>query len=225
MSMTVLYRLCPEGNPLKQRPIRPKLNLISACFHSFIKAFETVCPKVWFLVDKPSDELMEIVEGCPFPFKVETFRFGDWGSGNKGTFYRQLDIASGLEGKVFFLEDDYYFLPEAGKAIDEALDSLAFLTPYDHPGYYTEEGHRYKREVRIAGNRHWQTVKDTTLTFATHANLVKHEIETMKFFGWVDVKLWAELSKRHQLWSPIPSLATHMETPYLSPVIDWQSRW
>lgn len=225
MSMTVLYRLCPEGNPLKQRPIQPKLNLILTCFQSFVQAFESVHPKVWFLVDKPNDKLMEIVEGCPFPYKVETFRFGDWGSGNEGTFKRQVEIAAELEGKVFFLEDDYYLLPEAGKVIAEALDTLEVLTPYDHPGYYTEEGHRYRREIKIASNRHWQTVKDTTLTFATHADMVRQEIEVMKSCGWVDIKLWVELSKRHQLWAPIPSLATHMETPYLSPVINWQGKW
>jgi hypothetical protein len=43
----------------------------------------------------------------------------------------------------------------------------------------------------------------------------------MKLFGWADEPMWKEITKDHSLVQAVPSLATHMETPYLAPNIDW----
>lgn len=214
--------MCPEGNPNKQRPHNMnKMEVVRYCYDSVIKAFPD--SHITFLIDKPNIEIMELVEECPNPHDYEIFHFENWSDGNVGTFHRQLELACDKD-KVLLTEDDYYYLPEAGKIIEEALDSLEFLTPYDHPGYYYESDHDYKRNVALVGDRHWQTVSSTCLTFATRGESIKEVIDTMKGYGWQDHFMWLELTEKHQLWSPIPSLATHMETPYLASNFLWLNK-
>lgn len=219
--MNVLYRMCGSGSTTKHRPQdMDKSQLVQTCYNSFITAFMDVQPHVTFLIDKPTLDLVKLADACPFQHDIEIFHFGDFNEGNIGTFHRQLDLAENMD-KVLFLEDDYYFLPDAGKIINEALEVFDFLTPYDHPGYYNEPVHHYKREVEVAVGRHWQTVISTCLTFAGHGNTIKGIKDVMKDFGWADHPMWVEITKHYKLWSPIPSLATHMEVEYLSPNVSW----
>lgn len=217
--MHIIYRMCPEGNPNKERPQNmSKMELIKVCFDSVIKAFPNA--EYTFLIDKPSVEIVDLADSCPRPHSIETTHHEDWGTGNMMSFRRQLEIAVGLD-KVLLLEDDYYFNEGSGEIIESALDELQFLTPYDHPGYYTEDIHSYKRHVRMAGNHHWQNVTSTCLTFASKGEHIKRVKGTMEEFGWADHPMWSELTKLYDLWSPIPSLATHMETPFIAPKMEW----
>jgi hypothetical protein len=212
--------MCPEGNPNKKRPSNlSKMELVKYCYESVITAFPR--SEITFLVDKPNLELINLIDSCPNLHTIATFHFGSWDEGNIGTFHNQLDLAVKDGGKVLLLEDDYFFLPGAEYIIENALDKLEFLTPYDHPGYYTEDIHNYKREIIVAGGHHWQTITSTTLTFATTSKALENVIETMKKYGWQDHNMWLEITKNHKLYSPIPSLATHMESPYLAPAINW----
>lgn len=217
--MRIIYRMCPEGNPAKQRPRgMNKMSVISLCLESVEKAFPGV--HITFLIDKPNLEIVQLADSSPNPHKIETFHFGSWEDGNIGTFHRQLDLAADME-KVLLLEDDYYFVKGAGKKIEKVLGELEFLTPYDHPGYYTEDIHNYKRQVRVVGGHHWQTVDSTTLSFASTGQAIRGVMDTMKEHGWRDHYMWLEITKDHKLWSPMPSLATHMEAPFLAPAVDW----
>jgi hypothetical protein len=223
--MHVLYRLCPYGNILKRRPVTGgKQGLIECCYPSFLKAFEKIRPQVVFILDKPNPWLVDLVSSCPFPHQIESYAYPDLSQGNTQTFHRQLDLAADMD-KVFFLEDDYYLLPECGEALEKAIDELEVVTPYDHPGYYSEQQHDYPRTVKVVGNHHWQTVSSTCLTFATIGKFIKQEIDCMKKYGWADHPMWLDLTQRHKLWAPIPSLATHMEIEVLAPVVDWWHRW
>jgi len=38
------------------------------------------------------------------------------------------------------------------------------------------------------------------------------------YYGW----RYLLLGKKMYLWSPIPSIATHLEREYISPTIDWE---
>jgi hypothetical protein len=62
----------------------------------------------------------------------------------------------------------------------------------------------------------------------------KHELANLHVHGsdWFRIKTWLKtwfwgyravlLGKRYRLWTPLPSLATHMESSGLSPCIDWE---
>lgn len=220
--MLIIYRLCPEGNPNKSRPIWPKIELIKVCFKSVIEAFKGTNVKFHFILDKITPELIQIVKSCPFESTIEPFREPSWEIGNEVTYFRQLDIASDTKESVLLLEDDYYFLPHSGEVIINALKELDFITPYDHIGYYTERKHDYSKQVKLVGDYHWMKVIDTTLTFgARSGELIKDNLEKFKSDSVWDEHIWKELSS-YSLWCPIPSLATHMETDYLAPSIKWE---
>jgi len=219
--MVIVYRLCPEGNPLKKRPIWPKMDLVTTCFKSVMEAFKGTQTTFHFILDKATPELIALVKSCPFQYVIEPFREPSWEIGNEVTYFRQLDIASETTDKVLLLEDDYYFLQDTGKTLINALDELDFVTPYDHPGYYTEHKHDYLKEVRLVGDYHFMKIIDTTLTFgARSGKLIKDNLAEFKSNSVWDEKIWKKLAN-YGLWCPIPSLATHMETDYLAPSIKW----
>lgn len=215
--MIIIYRACSQGNPSKNRPITPKVELVRRCFGSFLKAFDGVECEVRILLDKPTNEFREIFKG----FKVEESYYADFNEGNIRSFHRQLDIACESDHPDFLLiEDDYYFLPHAGKVIEG--NALSFYTPYDHPRHYDEDGHMNERQlITVDNNWHWRTIKSTTLTFGGKTDFLRDEVATMKKYGWADHPMWVDVTQRVALWSPIPSLATHMEVEHLSFCIDW----
>jgi len=212
--MFIVYRACSTGNPNKNRPIEgDKIDLVRACFGSFKEAFKGVKYDLVCLLDKPTPELREIFKDE----ETEESHYAYFAEGNVGSFHRQIELA--LErGKCYmFIEDDYFFLPGSGKILEKAVQELPFLTPYDHPRYYDEKTHEYPREVILSAGHHWQSVISTTLTFGGgYGELVK-EADTMRKHGWADHSMWVDITGRRKLYSPIPTLASHMETEHLSP--------
>lgn len=108
--------------------------------------------------------------------------------------------------------------------------------------------HRYKSEI-IFEKRHWRTVTSTCCTFLTTKSTLKETLEYFKLYPTLyDHGMWVCLTKlrrRHwnklmtlkmytfglthlllgksyKLWSPIPSIATHMSKLHIAPGIDWQ---
>ncbi len=219
--MLIVYRACSTGNPQKIRPIEGKFELVKTCFNSFLKAFQDVDCKLVILLDKPTMEFRELFKG----FEVEETYYSNFTEGNIYSFHRQIDLANESKDNFFFIEDDYFFLPSSGKIIEKALtdpDMInGFLTPYDHPGYYSEETHNYKKEVKLLGGHHFQSVISTTLTFGGKYKSLVNEAQTMKKYGWTDHPMWCDITQRVPLYAPIPTLATHMETPYLAPGVNW----
>lgn len=213
--MYVVYRACSKGNPLKERPIKDKFELVKVCFSSFLRAFRGVDYKLTILLDKPNSDFRELFKG----YDVEESYYSDFTEGNTKSFHRQIDLALKRKDKFFFIEDDYFFLPSAGKILSKV--DLPFFTPYDHPRYYDEEIHKYKKDVVISGNHHWQSVISTTLTFGGRYESLVSEADTMKKYGWMDHSMWCDITQRASLFSAVPSLATHMETPHLAPLIKW----
>jgi hypothetical protein len=196
------------------------MDLIRVCFKSVIDAFEGW--KFHFVIDKPNYEIMELIESCPYPYEIETVNVEGWQEGNFATYLKLLTIGKDLNEPMMLVEDDYYFLPQAGSRIAKALLECQFITPYDHPMYYIEEKHKYPREIKVIGDQHWGTIIDTTLTFGVQSGqLIKDNWDIFTGHSVWDEHIWKEL-RQYKLWSPIPSLATHMETEFLSPVIKWK---
>lgn len=214
--MTIVYRACSTGNQNKIRPIKDKAELVEKCFNSFLKAFNGVDYDLTVLLDKPTPRLRKLFKD----YVVEETYYTNFNEGNVKSFHRQIDIALSKKSAQFlFIEDDYYFLPYSGKVIVNS--NLPLFTPYDHPDYYFDKRHDYETKVVLAGNHHWRKVSATTLTFGGSTEFLTAEASFIKKFGWADYPMWLEITNRYNLYAPIPSLATHMETQYLSPVIYW----
>jgi len=56
-----------------------------------------------------------------------------------------------------------------------------------------------------------------------------HAANSVRFKIWVKTWLWGWknllFSRRYRLWSPVPTLATHMEKPCLAPLVDWAAQF
>ena len=186
-----------------------KLGLIKMCMASFVNAFKDIQPFVHFIIDKPTIELVDLCDSIQFDHELELLHTDDWNSGNVVSFHRQIDLGKEANDDVLFLEDDYYFLPDAGEKLLEGLKLHEFVSPYHHPSI----------KPISAVKDGWQTIPSTTLTFATNSKYI--DVDVMKEYGWADEPMWKEVTLKYSLAQPVPSLATHMETPFLAPSVDW----
>lgn len=211
--MIVYYRITdnPSTNP---PPIfeddKPRLNKI--CLKSFIKAYENIDYNIYFICDYCRPETIEMIKSlCPEGEIVQM------AAGINETCVEQYRLyEKSEEPTVLFLECDYYHLkPITEKMIRE----LEVVSPYDHPDKYeTEREGQYK----IADNQYFKYTASTTATFAcTSEYFNKNKIVLYKH-GYIDHERWVELGG---LWTPIPTMATHMVTSYLPPNIEWKNRF
>jgi hypothetical protein len=209
--MNVFYRVSPylstHPNPLGT----DKLEIVRQCWLSFGQANDI-------------DADITIISNLPF---TELHPFTGYDiiqaqTGNIETFHKQLDEIVKLpdETKVLLAEDDYLWQPSTLSVIDEALDVLDIVFPYDHPGHYTEQ--RFKdqpKRIRLVGNQTYRDAPSNTLTFGCKAKLIKRHIELIKTFGVRDHELFQALPE--DKWCAIPALATHLVQGLLSPNRKW----
>lgn len=216
--MKIIYRACSVGNPNKNRPIKDRVKLVQICFASFLDAFSTVDYDLTILLDKPTNEYRDVFEG----FEVEESYYSNFNEGNIKSFHRQIDIALEAYDDFMFCEDDYYWLPSAGQTIEKAIKELPLITPYLHPAYFAEGQFDYKKTVKLVGDHVWMETMSTTLTFAGQRDVLRSESKVMKSYGWADHPMFCDITKRVPLYTPIPSLATHMEVEWLAPTVNWR---
>jgi len=217
MSLSVIYRACSTGNTAKKKLISKKIDAVQICFNSFIRAFENTEIDLTVLLDKPTNELRDIFKR----FKTEETYYSSFTEGNVKSFHRQIDIALQKKQDFLFVEDDYIFLPKSGKIIIDALDELPLITPYLHPGYFSEKIHSYKKDIELVNGRCWMGVTSTTLTFGGKYDSLLKEYKTMKDYGWADHPMFCDITQRIPLYAPTETLATHIEIDFLAPGIDW----
>ena len=207
--MQILYRACPINSP-NPPPVhaKNKYELIKMCLDSFMKAIDG--HKITFILDKMHEDWLPLFEG-----KGEIIRTND---GNVGTFHKQLELARKMD-KVFFVEDDYFWRPGTVKLIEDALDELDIISPYDHPSHYTEERFDKKYETRLINNHVYRTAPSNTLTFATHGRFINEYWPKWIGAGIADHELFQSLPLK--IWNPTNSYATHMVKGLLAPNIEW----
>lgn len=233
----VVYRSSGGGN----RKNRPDFFDKDLCLASFRRALTLAGPsvKAVFLNDGPlPEERVEQMAAAGLVVPGE-------GMGNGGSYRRALDLAlerSGAGDLVYLAEDDYLLLPDAFTVLLAATDAIPeadYFTLYDHPDRYrrTDDKDGGRSRVFLGGVRHWRSVESTCLSFAArvsalgedrllHLRVAEEEIPD-------DRALWRNLQglsfrgmlpggrPRRLLVSPIPALATHVETEHLSPLVDW----
>lgn len=110
--------------------------------------------------------------------------------------------------------------------------------------------HDYESDVLFEG-RHWRTVSSTTCSFfTTPATLRETRPALDRYATLSDYGMWLCLTKKRRthynplrtaqmyvhaaadllfgdaytLWSPMPSIATHLEEGYLAPGVEWEER-
>jgi len=133
---------------------------------------------------------------------------------------------------IYFLEDDYIHVDGWVDIMLEGFDSMGvdYLTLYDHKDkYFLPAYENLQSKILATENVHWRTTPSTTNTYACKFKTFKKHIHIHKEYcdlqrGFTRdhdkfIRLWREGSN---LVSSIPGYSTHVETPYLSPAVDWE---
>jgi len=222
--MKVYYRITsiPSTNP---SPIYAddKAKLNELCLKSFVEAFREVNPDVTFLCDFCPQEYKKMI-GDIVPFKHETI-FTTIGINE--TCLMQYELAKNQDDDILFQECDYIYTPNAGKHLVDGLQELCMVSPYDHFNFYLDHTlHSIHQTIKLVEDYHWRTTERNTMTFAIKNKVFKKNYDIFKYYGYLDADVWYDmLTKGQPLWTPIPSLATHMAKDWLAPSIQWKDIW
>jgi hypothetical protein len=223
--MVVFYRMCdiPSTNP---SPIYndDKFSLNRMCLQSFVAAFRSISPTVVFICDFcPKEIYTELLETyCPF---VYTVQFTEIGSNE--TMRLAYKLAKDTDDTIFlFQECDYLYLPAIGNRFIRTIETLGIVSPYDHPDFYTQPlMHGKSTELTIVADQHYRQARRNTMTFGMTKTILKEEYAILRYYGYLDNDVWQQLREDgHNLYTPIPTFATHMVTNLLSPGVDWAAQ-
>lgn len=232
----IFYRACADESAKWRPPFYSKY----LCLRNFLMAFRRIGGAHFHLIHdgEPREEIFQMVKWVG---SIETLPQ----VGNSATFWRALDLALNVpaDALIYFVEDDYLHLPEALVKLAECRGALDvdYITLYDHPVRYMpnyppgRDLPLRKDEIYISGTHHWRTVESSCMTFAATASVLRED-------AWIfdehvrqkdipqDRELFRHLQglgpyedspKPRTLIGPIPSLATHLEEPWLAPNVDW----
>ena len=188
-----------------------------------MRGFRDVRPKVTFIADHASREMIKTLEEFPW----EGSSVIKTSIGQNETMVLSYELASELEDYVVFQESDYYYRNDIGSTYLEAMKALGIVSPYDHPNFYhAREYHKEECRIKLVDNHHFRTCERNTMTWGCHTNIIKENLDMLKGHGYLDGQVWYDLlEKGYPLWTPIPSFATHMVESCLSPGIDWKEKW
>lgn len=232
----VIYRLS-DGGYAKEKP---DYITNENCLSNFIATqafFSDLQFEMHIICDNVSDETFVMVNNVAG--WVSTIERTSLGSGAQ-SFNHALDIALTYDDGdiVYFVEDDYLHRPRWATLLVDALVTVEadYVSLYDHPDKYmspanggnpfVEDGGEVTRVV--CGNfSHYKLTNSTTMTFAAMAYTLKEDEAILRTFtsGTYprDFDMFLKLrEKGRSLVTPIPGHATHGETRWLTPFVQWE---
>lgn len=253
MKLDIIVRTHSRGNVHKatewgERYVgAPKSEVMLRCVNSLIQSVNSAEAdiRVWALDDSSEETslntLRTILQKCRYP--AECIQLPPEKCGVQGSALAQFDAGRQYGREVvYFVEDDYLHTPSA---IQEMIDMYALgkkntngkevaLFPCDYPDRY-QTGSIKPTFIVYGNRRHWRTIQESTNTcMLGHTLLIEHWhlFETLAKNYQLDPtvteentinKIWRE---RAVLFSPIPSLALHLQfEQHKDPYIDWKSWW
>jgi len=199
--VSVAYRIYPEVSKIPAMFPKDKFQLARFCLQSFRASLGSLRVKMFVLLDGCPSEFEDLFTKLFDSKDLELIRLA--GIGNRQTFSRQIEVLlqQDYADAVYFAEDDYFYLPGQFEVMLNFLrdcPDVDFVSPYDHPDYYTLPIHSSPQLNRKYGNRHWRTAGSTCLTFlTTKKTLAKTQrIFRTYTYGNPDVCLWLSLTKQ-----------------------------
>jgi hypothetical protein len=228
--MKIIYRISDSG----YNKVKPDYIDNQKCLQNFCNTFYDHIYDIHVIADNCSEPTIDLINRYIDPVNIEKVSVGH----GAGTFNLALDKALKWEDDeiVYFVENDYLHRPNSSNIIKEGLSlGASFVSLYDHPDKYLDpsnggnpycEGGAEDTRVYLTDSCHWKITNSTTMTFAsTVKELKKYESILRKHTTGSypnDFKMFLELRDNNGLLiTPIPGYATHGETAWLSPLINW----
>jgi hypothetical protein len=199
--LAVAYRIYPRISKTPAIYPQDKFALAELCLRSFRASLGNMRVKMFVLLDQCPVEYESLFLDNFNPADMELLRLD--GEGNLKTFKRQIEILVNQNDAdaVYFAEDDYFYREnEFGLMMDflKQNPDADFISPYDHPDYYSLPLHPRRQEIRIGSSRHWHTGASTCLTFLTTKKILIRTKETFATYssGNYDASVWLSLTQQ-----------------------------
>lgn len=136
------------------------------------------------------------------------------------------------EDIIYIIEDDYLHISGWENIMKEAFETfnVDYVTLYDHPDkYFLQMYEDLQSKILHTQSSHWRTTPSTCNTYSgkwktfkkhwgTHIKYCTPEHTHDGYDHTKFLDLWQQGSN---LISPIPGYSTHCESPFLSPLINW----
>ena len=227
--MKIIYRISDSG----YNKVKPDYITNEVCLANAVKVFDD-CE--WSIIaDNVSKETSDMIEKYK---SKDHILYVNKGNG-AATFNIALDEALKMSDSdtVYFLENDYLHKPKSKEILEEGFNlGASFVSLYDHPDKYLDpskggnpycEGGAEDTRVYLSDNCHWKITNSTTMTFAAKVSTLKKYEDTLRNFTKDthpnDFQMFLHLREQGGLLlTPLPGYATHGETAWLSPLINWE---
>ena len=231
MKIHIFQRHCGFSSQSQNKP-RPEWFNREKCFTNLINTVDDRV-RVNLIYDNASMSLQDhFISKIEHNFNVVEFKGGNDAQSflNLLNYVHKLDIDD--NDIVYFLEDDYLHIQGWVDIMIEGFTYVNsdYLTLYDHKDKYFPQVLSYlDSKVLVTPSIHWRTTPSTTNTYACKFKTLKKHFDIhIKHCDLVnkwtrDHDKFTELSTQGStLISCLPGLSTHVETQFLSPIIDWE---
>jgi hypothetical protein len=228
--MKFIYRTSESG----YNKVKPEYINNETCLQNFCNVFYKHINDIYVIADNCSDFTIDMIAKYIIPENIEKVSIGN----GAGTFNLAFDKALEWDDDeiVYFIENDYLHVEESDKILLEGFNlGSSFISLYDHPDKYIDgvnpfvEGGGEVTKVFLTNSCHWKFTNSTTMTFAAKISTLKQYRDVFK--KWTstshphDFEMWIELREMGtSLITPIPGYATHGETAWLCPLINWENK-
>lgn len=240
MNLNILYRIS-SGSYKKNRLSNATKE---HCFETLLDAIRWSSTTLTVLDDHTEPDVISVLKNHMVSVN-ESCRLEEISAGSSAaSFNIALDRALTLSDNeyVLFAEDDYLWLKPAEIIIKEGLLRADYVAPYLHPDKFLPASQGGNPEVDDAGSTlarvlktessFWMTCNSTTMTFAARVVTLRNDEDVWRKHTTGsyprDYDAFIELRSRGRtLIQPIPTVATHAEVAWLSPLIgtkvyDWK---
>ena len=221
----VYYRISDSGYRKDKPPYITKEN----CLKNFLSCFPNV--KLNLLGDNINNPaLKDLTNSVP----GATVQFTKLGNAASFKYCFESSLKHPSEDIAYFVEDDYVHRKGSDIIMLEGFNLGAeYVSLYDHPDKYMENVNPYvsdggeETKVFLSKSCHWKFTNSTTMTFAAKIKTLQEDSPIIQSFVSSvhpnDFQMFCKLREiGRSLVTPIPGYSTHGETPWLTPLTDWE---
>jgi hypothetical protein len=207
------------------------------CLKNFTDKFYYHKHNITVIADNVSAETLQMIERYTPSNQIIQTQYGHGAL----TFNHALQLAMKLDidDKVYFVEDDYLHRDDADLVLSDLLDTAPIATLYDHPDKYLNpseggnphcSGRSEQTRLYLGKYSHYKLTNSTTMTFGVTVKTLKliYDIinqwtskEHPSYYPYDYYMFQQLISMGYLIVSSVPGYATHTETRWLSPLVEW----
>jgi hypothetical protein len=231
MKIHIFQRHCGFSSQSQNKP-RPEWFSREKCFNNLVNTVDNRV-EVHLVYDNASMPLQDhFISKINHDFNIVEFKGGN----DAQSFLNLLNYVKNLNipenDIIYFLEDDYIHVQGWVNIMIEGFSytDADYITLYDHKDKYFPQVISYlDSKILVTPSIHWRTTPSTTNTYACKSSTLNNHFNIhVKYCDLVDKwtkdhdKFTELLNNGSNLLSCVPGLSTHVESQFLSPIIDWE---